>query len=349
MIAVSPMRQGSMERPEVERRARRLAVEPIGVAEAWDFHRRHADLTTPYTRPDFGDMLAAGFGPGLLRLGVFGETGMEAVVQLAIRRRGPLGTADQTPFPYVGLMTGGGERLPSQLLAVRRALARERVAFAVLSLPPQVAIDPAWPRSPGVFIHPRTTCVVPTDAATLDTVEARWARSVRRATRDGLRIEAATAEEMSGALAGLTADVLSRSMAAPPDYRAEMFPVAWETFEGDPDVFLRVAHVGARIEGIMFSIRQGDTMYADGIARHPATLGVLIVDLARLAARNGCSSCDITGGPPKVVAYKERWGARLATYHDVHLRDPLLGTARDALRKASLMGRALARGAGPGA
>jgi hypothetical protein len=345
MIAASPARHGSAERAEVERRARRLAVEPIGAAEAWDFHHRHADLTTPYTRPDFAEMLAVGFGPTLLRLGVFGERGIEAVVQLAVRRRGLLGTADQTPFPYVGLMTGGGERLPSQLLAIRRALARERVAFAVLSLPPQVVVDPEWPRGAGVFIHPRTTCVVPTDAASLDAVEARWARSVRRATRDGLRVEKATAAEMSGALAGLTADVLSRSMAAPPDYREEMFPVAWETFEGDDDAFLRVAHVGDRIEGIMFSIKQGTTMYADGIARHPATLGVLILDLGRLAARCGCTSCDITGGPPKVVAYKERWGAQLSEYHDVHLRDPLLGTAYDVLRRASLMGRALAGGA----
>jgi hypothetical protein len=348
MIAASPARTGTAARAAVERRARQLVVEPIGVAQAWDFHRSHADLTTPYTRPDFAGMLAVGFGPALLRLGVFGEGGIEAVVQLAIRRRGPLGTADQTPFPYVGLMTEGGERLPSQLLAVRRALARERVAFAVLSLPPQVVVDPAWPLGPGVFIHPRTTCVVPTDAATLDAVEVRWERSVRRATRGGLRIEVATAAEMSGALAGLTTEVLSRAMAAPPDYREELWPAAWETFEGDPDVFLRVAHAGDRIEGIMFSIKQGATMYADGIARHPATLGVLILDLARLAARHGCTACDITGGPPKVVAYKERWGARVVPYHDVHLRDPLLGGARDALRKAGLMGRALARGARPG-
>jgi hypothetical protein len=182
---------------------------------------------------------------------------------------------------------------------------------------------------------------MPTDAASLDEVEARWARSVRRAIRDGLRIERATAAEMSGALAGLTAEVLSRSMAAPPHYRRELFPAAWETFEGDGDAFLRVAHVGDRIEGFMVSIKQGATMYADGIARHPATLGVLILDLARLAARHGCTSCDITGGPPKVVAYKERWGARLATYHDIHIRDPLLGTALDALRRASLLARAL--------
>jgi hypothetical protein len=341
MIAAAPTTQGSAERAEVERRARRLAVEPIGAGEAWDFHRRHADLTTPFTRPDFAEMLATGFGPSLLRLGVFGEGGIEAVVQLPVRRRGPLRTADQTPFPYVGLMSGGGERLPSQLLAIRRALARERVAFAVLSLPPQVAVDLERARGAGVFIHPRTTCVMPTDAASLDEVEARWARSVRRATRDGLRIERATAAEMSGALAGLTAEVLSRSMAAPPHYRRELFPAAWETFEGDGDAFLRVAHVGDRIEGFMVSIKQGATMYADGIARHPATLGVLILDLARLAARHGCTSCDITGGPPKVVAYKERWGARLATYHDIHIRDPLLGTALDALRRASLLARAL--------
>jgi hypothetical protein len=349
MIAASPATRGLAERADVERRARRLAVEPIGAAEAWDFHQRHADLTTPYTRPDFAEMLATAFGPGLLRLGVFGERGMEAVVQLAIRRRGPLGIADQTPFPYVGLMSDGGARLPSQLLAIRRALARERVAFAVLSLPPQVAVDLERARGPGVFIHPRTTCVVPTDAASLDAVEARWARSVRRATRDGLRIERATAAEMSGALAGLTAEVLSRSMAAPPDYREALFPTIWETFEGDGDVFLRVAHVGDRIEGLMFSIRQGATMYADGIARHPATLGVLILDLARLAARHGCTSCDITGGPPKVVAYKERWGASVATYHDIHIRDPLLGTAHDALRRARLLGRALTGGLRRGA
>ena len=192
MIAAAPTTQGSAERAEVERRARRLAVEPIGAGDVWDFHRRHADLTTPFTRPDFAEMLATGFGPSLLRLGVFGEGGIEAVVQLPVRRRGPLRTADQTPFPYVGLMSGGGERLPSQLLAIRRALARERVAFAVLSLPPQVAVDLERARGAGVFIHPRTTCVMPTDAASLDEVEARWARSVRRAIRDGLRIERAT-------------------------------------------------------------------------------------------------------------------------------------------------------------
>ena len=125
MIAASPVTQGSAERAAVERRARRLAVEPIGAGEAWDFHRRHAALTTPFTRPDFAEMLTAGFGPSLLRLGIFGEGGIEAVVQLAVRRRGPLGTADQTPFPYVGLMSDGGTRLPSQLVAIRRALARE--------------------------------------------------------------------------------------------------------------------------------------------------------------------------------------------------------------------------------
>ena len=35
MIAASPVTQGSAERAAVERRARRLAVEPIGAGAAW--------------------------------------------------------------------------------------------------------------------------------------------------------------------------------------------------------------------------------------------------------------------------------------------------------------------------
>jgi hypothetical protein len=232
-------------------------------------------------------------------------------------------------------MTDGVEHVPSQILAIRRALSRARVAFAVISLPPQLAVDPALLSGPGVYVHERTTCIVPTGAASVEAVAAQWSRSVHRATRDGLRIEAATAVEMSGALAQLTDQVVLRAQGALPGYSDAMWPMAWEVFRGDGDVFLRVAHAGGRIAGLMFSIKQGATMYADGIAVRPEIMGVLILDLARLAARHGCAWCDITGGPPNVVAFKQRWGAAPARYLDLHIKDPVLGLAHGAAQRAA--------------
>ncbi len=324
---------------EAERRAARLTVEPLGVDDAWDFHRRHAELTTPFTRPDFADLLSAAYRRPLLRLGVVGAAGLEAVVQIPVRRRAWLATAPQVPFPYVGLMTDSRDHLPSQILAIRRALSRARVGFAVLSLPPQLAMAAAGLSGAGVYVHERTTCILATDAQSVEATAARWGRSVHRAMRAGLRIEAATAAEMSGVLGQLTSRVLLRSSSMAPEYPGPLFPLAWEALQGDADFLARVAHAGHDVVGLMVSLRQGRTLYADGIAERPEILGVLLLDLARVAAERGCTACDVTGGPPRVVAFKQRWGASLSSYADVHLRDPLLGAALDGWRRARRLGR----------
>lgn len=136
-------------------------------------------------------------------------------------------------------MTDGVEHVASQILSIRRALSRARVAFAVISLPPQLAADPQLLGGPGIYVHERTTCIMPTDEASVEAVASQWSRSVHRATRDGLRIEAATAAEMSGALAQLTDQVVLRAQGALPGYSDAMWPLAWEVFRGDGDVFLK--------------------------------------------------------------------------------------------------------------
>jgi hypothetical protein len=323
--------------PEVAERAR-LRVEPISRVDAWAFYRNHPAVTTAYDRPDFVDLIAETTGRQMLRLGVFGADGLEAVAQLGLLRHGPLTSSEQTEFRS-GLMCRSGTSLPEVVRALGHELGRRRLALTTFSLAPQISQEA--PGLDGPF-QSVPTCLLGLDRGTPERVKPE---RVRRAIRRGLRFEAASADHVGRDLPRLLRAAHARSgthLSTLPD---SFFAAFWDLFHEDAGALFTVALLGDLVAGINVGVRQGTTLYGLYGAREyalPVSVEVsaaLLTDEARRAYAMGCTRFDLAGGPPGIVAFKRGCGAEVSSYYDVQLRHPVLGVAQQAWRRARALRR----------
>jgi hypothetical protein len=321
-------------------RAIPLRVEPITRADAWNFYRSHPAMTAVYDRPDFVDLVAEMTGRQVLRLGVFGADGLEAVAQLGLHRRGPLVSSEQTEFRS-GLMSRSAVLLPAEVGVLRNELGRRRIALASFSVTPQISEE--VPSLDGPF-HPVPTCVLGLDSETPDRIRRK---EVRQALRGGLRFEGASADQVGKDLPRLLRQAHARSGSHLSTLPDGFYAAFWDLFHDDEDALCTVALLEGEVVGVTVAMRQGTTLYglygvrdyALPAVRNVEVSGALLADEAKGAYAMGCTRFDLAGGTPGIVAFKRECGAELASYYDVHLRHPVLGVAQQAWRRARTLRR----------
>ena len=284
------------------------------------------------------------------------------VVPLLLTRVGPLWREAPVPFPYVGPLVPP-QALDSVLEATgswarRHGVAVTRADLAPGSLPDELLAAGPLPGAPGWTWERASTYVIDLSHGSVEQfqrgVSRNLRRSVQRAERAGAVVGAATREQVTQWLPALLTEAFgARDLPSP--YPGAVGELVWNTFAGDPDVFLGSATVDGRPAGLLVGIAEGDTTFAwaGGGFRGERELSpnaLLHHELALWAVARGSQRLDLVGSvDPGVARFKMSLGARetpFAIGTRVHSR--LWSGARSGQRrlKALLPGRA-GRGGGP--
>jgi Acetyltransferase (GNAT) domain len=238
-------------------------------------------------------------------------------VPLLYKRLGPVCTANWLPFPYIGPLVPAGLLAPTldALVGQERRVRCVRAQHVLLS----VRDEPFA----GYESSPDRTFVIPVADRCDDDLLAAMNRQrralVRRAQNDGVRVRAATEQEVCTVLPALFARPFEQQ-GLPCPYPADSFAVVWRRLGGHPDVLFQTAECDGEVIAVQIALAGGPRALGWVMGRTDGQRGSdafasMIWRTAAWARDRGCRDFDLVGAPTEGIArYKQGFGAQEHRY-----------------------------------
>lgn len=311
---------------------------------------------TPFHEWPWLRVMAGALHCHFLPLGFYQDADLVGLLPLLVRQRGPYKSANWVPFPYLGPLVPTA-LLPASLRALDDYQRGNGIGLMQLGFAPHAAIAAADLLTDGYSTRTDATMIVPlagrTEAEVWAGLEGRGRGSVRKAQKEGVRVEQATEREITRELPAILREVFARR-GQPAPYDEAALRALWAQYHDDPCARLVTAHYAGEAAAVLISLRDQQRAYlciGGGRFRHrqinPNAL--LYWDAICWARAAGCAAIDMVGNPEDGIAkFKASFGSVTTPYVVANRESSRLAAwARRTYGRALLLGARSARTPSP--
>lgn len=300
-----------------------LILKPIE-RQAWDSFQKTIPLGSLFHRWEWQDIIRAGFGLEVERLGIFDEAGvLRGLLPLAERKMSLLKLAGSplsgTATPHSGPL--GSVPMPEFLEALEKYGAEKHIDYLELALTEVEAQEDLEKK--GYTVEELLTLDLPIpeeEGALWSGLEVRCRNAVRKAEKSGVQVvEARTLEEWLEPYYELSCGVYRRQDKEPP-FKREYFAALWQNLYAQGDLTVLTAHYdGKIIAGMIFPRDRQVGYYLDGVSDREYNKVVpnnlLQWEYLKRARALGIELYDMVGANiPSIAKFKKSFGSTERRY-----------------------------------